>query len=250
MGPLQYFLWASLVCTIHWKLLVLSLCHYDTLHYYYGCDHNTPEPILCHRDGRANCSQLTLWSLCCRDEEALEQFVWEVCQEMYKHYVYKAPWFVRHMSSTNTYVVYADGGRGTVAIILHDIGMCWELEWHHSRGLCMCLIDYTSGHRCRMLTWLLCYILSTLSVTCMMKLLFLSWIDHSKTCIIWSFTKLYSLCSSLNFFRWWPTRTRYWASSKRQTTRHITIVALFFSLLLDKLLACSYYLRYVQVLVP
>ena len=32
-----------------------------------------------------------------------------------------------------------------VAVILHDIGMCLELEWHRNYELCMCLIDYTSG---------------------------------------------------------------------------------------------------------
>ena len=32
-----------------------------------------------------------------------------------------------------------------VALILSDIGMCQELEWHRSHGLHMCLIDYTLG---------------------------------------------------------------------------------------------------------
>ena len=37
--------------------------------------------------------------------------------------------------------------------------------------------------------------------------------------------------------------------SRAWTTRHIAIVALFFLLLLDRLLACNHFLRYVQVLV-
>ena len=48
--------------------------------------------------------------------------------------------YVRHISSTKAYVIYVNRGRDTIAIILHDIGMCRELEWHRSRGLCMCLI--------------------------------------------------------------------------------------------------------------
>ena len=43
-------------------------------------------------------------------------------------------------------MIYVDGGRDTVVVILHDIRMCQELEWYHSCGLCMCLIDYTSGY--------------------------------------------------------------------------------------------------------
>ena len=53
--------------------------------------------------------------------------------------------------------------------------------------------------RCCTLTWLIYYILSMLSVTCMMKHFFLFWTDYPKKCIIWSFTKLYSLWSSQNF---------------------------------------------------
>ena len=32
-----------------------------------------------------------------------------------------------------------------MAVIIHDIMMCQELEWYHNRRLCICLIDYTSG---------------------------------------------------------------------------------------------------------
>ena len=97
------------------------------------------------------------------DEGALEQFVWETCWEMLGYYVYKAPWYVKHMLSTDANEIYVDRWRGTVAVILHDIGMCWELEWYYSCELCMCLIYYTSGYGCCILTWLLCYILSTLN---------------------------------------------------------------------------------------
>lgn len=77
-----------------------------------------------------------------RDKGVLEQFVWEVCREMKGYCVYKSPWYLRHMSPVVAYVIHADGGKGIVAVILH---MCRELEWHCSHGLCMCLIDYTSG---------------------------------------------------------------------------------------------------------
>ena len=63
-------------------------------------------------------------------------------------------------------MIYVDGARGIVAMILHDIGMCWELEWHYSHGLCMCLIDYTSG--CLMLYAYLIVILSIIYVECYM----------------------------------------------------------------------------------
>ena len=39
---------------------------------------------------------------------------------------------MKHVSFADAYVVYDDGERGFVAIILHDIGMCRELEWYRS----------------------------------------------------------------------------------------------------------------------
>ena len=130
-----------------------------------------------------------------RGERVLKWFIWEGCQEMYGHYVYKAPWYVRYMLSADAYMIYVDGEKGIIAVILHDIGMC--------RGLEVALVDYACVWLiihwvvwCCMLTRLLYYILSTLSITCMMiKLLFLFWIDHPKTCIISSFIELCSLCS-------------------------------------------------------
>ena len=47
--------------------------------------------------------------------------------------------------------------KGHWIVILHDIWMYRELEWHHSHGLYMCLINYTSSFWCCSLTWLLCY---------------------------------------------------------------------------------------------
>ena len=44
-------------------------------------------------------------------------------------------------------------------------------------------------------------ILNIIYIECYLhdKNLFLLWTDHPKTCIIWSFIELSSLCSSLNF---------------------------------------------------
>ena len=60
----------------------------------------------------------------------------------------------------------------TVVVILHDIRMCGELEWHRSCGLCMCLIDYTLGCLMLYVYLIVNYILFILSVTCKMKLFF------------------------------------------------------------------------------
>ena len=49
------------------------------------------------------------------------------------------------MMSMDAYAIYVDEGKCTVVMILHNIRMCWELEWHYSHGLFMCLIDYTLG---------------------------------------------------------------------------------------------------------
>ena len=84
-------------------------------------------------------------------------------------------------------------------------------------------------------------------MTCMMKLLFLYWTDHHKTYIIWDSPSYTQFLVAYIFFRWGPTRTRYWASSWEWTIRLITIVVIFFLLILDRLLTCSHFLRYVQV---
>ena len=78
------------------------------------------------------------------------------------------------MLFADAYVIYADGGKDTVVVVLYDIGMCQELEWHCSHVLCMCLIYYTLG----------CLMLHALGVTYIMKYLFLFWTSHHKTYII------------------------------------------------------------------
>ena len=107
---------------------------------------------------------------------------------------------MRYMSSLDAYMIYVDGGRDNIAIILHDTRMCRELEWYHSHGLCMCLIDFTLG--CPMLYAYLIIMLYIIYTECCMHdetLFFLFGTDHTKTCIKWLLIELYTLCSSLHF---------------------------------------------------
>ena len=71
---------------------------------------------------------------------------------------------MRYMSYVGAYVMYVDGGRGTIVMLLHDIGMCQELKLHCSRELYMCFINYTSG--CQMLYNYLIVILNIIYVEC------------------------------------------------------------------------------------
>ena len=85
-------------------------------------------------------------------------------------------------------------------------------------------------HRVMDVVYLLdCYAIYYLHwMTCMMKLLFLYWTNHHKTYIIWDSPSYTQFVVAYIFFRWGPTRTRYWASSWEWTIRLITIVVIFF----------------------